>query len=292
MNKVEMDQLTTQRLIDRTNARHVNDDFVFFENYRQIPMFDNPLRLSCLMYAVCTRGHAEITIDAITYNVQKNHILIVGESRMINRFIPHPDFEGLVFMVKPEFLNEVTQGVKEMSNLFVFSRKHPMFELDDYYTRTLFNYGRILKHKMDEPNQNFKRDIVRCILTTMVYDVCNAVFGKMDMSQSPLSRADVLFAQFIKLVELNYIQERRVSWYAEKLEISAKYLSEIVRTASSQTPNEWIDRYVVMEICAQLKNTDKNIKQIAEDLNFPNQSFLGKFFKEHVGSSPSQYRKK
>ena len=55
--------------------------------------------------------------------------------------------------------------------------------------------------------------------------------------------------------------------------------------------NEWIDYYIILELRVQLKNTIKNIKEIAEELNFPNQSFLGKFFREHVGMSPSKYRK-
>ena len=73
--------------------------------------------------------------------------------------------------------------------------------------------------------------------------------------------------------------------------ITPKYLSESVKAVSRRTPNEWIDNYVTMELRVQLRNSTKSIKQIAEELNFPNQSFLGKYFKEHVGLSPSDYRK-
>ena len=74
--------------------------------------------------------------------------------------------------------------------------------------------------------------------------------------------------------------------------ITAKYLSETVKQVSKRTPNEWIDSYVTLEVRVLLKNSTKAIKEIALELNFPNQSFLGKFFKEHVGMSPSAYRKK
>lgn len=73
--------------------------------------------------------------------------------------------------------------------------------------------------------------------------------------------------------------------------ITPKYLSETVKTVSRRTPNEWIDNYVTMELRAQLRNTTKSIKEIAREMNFPNQSFLGKYFKEHVGMSPMSYRK-
>ena len=71
----------------------------------------------------------------------------------------------------------------------------------------------------------------------------------------------------------------------------AKYLSESVKSVSRRTPNQWIDNYVVIELRVMLKNSTKSIKQITEEMNFPNQSFLGKYFKEHVGMSPSEFRR-
>ena len=65
-----------------------------------------------------------------------------------------------------------------------------------------------------------------------------------------------------------------------------------MKSVSQRTPNDWIDNYVVLAIRVQLANTTKTIKQITEELHFPNQSFLGKYFKEHVGMSPSEYRRK
>ena len=73
--------------------------------------------------------------------------------------------------------------------------------------------------------------------------------------------------------------------------ITPKYLSETIRTVSRRTPNEWIDYYVVMELRVMLRNTSRAVKEIAEEMHFANQSFLGKYFKDHVGMSPTDYRK-
>ena len=73
--------------------------------------------------------------------------------------------------------------------------------------------------------------------------------------------------------------------------ITPKYLSETVKVVSGRTPNEWVDSYVTLELRVMLKTTTKSIKEIAEEMNFPNQSFLGKFFREHVGVSPTVYRR-
>lgn len=101
-----------------------------------------------------------------------------------------------------------------------------------------------------------------------------------------------IFFDYVKMVEANFRSERRVNWYAKQMNITPKYLLEAVKTISHRTPNEWIDYYMVQELRVALKNSVKSIKEIAAELNFPNQSFMGKYFKDHVGVSPSAYRKR
>lgn len=92
-------------------------------------------------------------------------------------------------------------------------------------------------------------------------------------------------------MEKKFRQERRVGWYSEQLGLSPKYLSETVKSVSGRTPNEWIDYYVMLELRVRLRNTEATIKEITQDMNFSSQSFLGKYFKEHAGMSPLEYRK-
>ena len=115
--------------------------------------------------------------------------------------------------------------------------------------------------------------------------------GIFEADIKKMTRADEIFTNFIRLVELHYKHERRVGWYAEMLTITPKYLSETVKGVSGRTPNEWIDSYVTLEVRVLLKTSSKSIKEIADELHFPNQSFLGKFFREHVGMTPTAYRR-
>ena len=125
----------------------------------------------------------------------------------------------------------------------------------------------------------------------MFLDLSNVIQRLQQTTDRRQTRSEAIFTDFIRLVEDNFKSERRVSWYAEQLCITPKYLSESVKQISKRSPNEWIDNYVVLEIRLQLKNSNKSIKEISEYMHFPNQSFLGKYFKEHVGISPSAYRK-
>lgn len=125
----------------------------------------------------------------------------------------------------------------------------------------------------------------------MVYEMCNVIYSVQAKNDECNSRAEEIFTKFLLLVEANFRTERRVGWYSEQLCISPKYLSETVKMVSKRTPSEWIDSYVTMELRMLFRNTQKSIKEIAQELNFSNQSFLGKYFKEHVGMSPSEYRR-
>ena len=145
--------------------------------------------------------------------------------------------------------------------------------------------------KMADKQHHFRTDLVKALLLAMFYDMSNVIWRVEQNDNKTKKRADALFAQFISLLEENFRTERRVGWYAEQLGITAKYMSELIKQVSKRTPNEWIDSYVMLEIRVLLKNTTKSIKEIAEAVNFPNQSFFGKYFKEHMGMSPTEFRR-
>jgi AraC-like DNA-binding protein len=103
-------------------------------------------------------------------------------------------------------------------------------------------------------------------------------------------RGDMLFHQFMDEVRHNYTTERQLSFYADKLCITSKYLSRIVKQHSGRQPSEWIRDYVILESKALLRQNNLSVQQISDMLNFPNPSFFGKYFKTVVGCSPRQYQ--
>lgn len=104
------------------------------------------------------------------------------------------------------------------------------------------------------------------------------------------SNGEALYARFKDLLFLWRGKERRVSTYASELCVSPKYLTTVVKEVSGKTTTEWIDETVVGEIEHMLCHTQFSIKEIAIELNFPNLSFFGKYFKAHKGMSPKTYR--
>ena len=270
----------------------IDDDLLLFPEFGDLPIVpDVPRRMGCLLVGLCLRGEARYTVDTEERVVKPNDVIIISEGQVVNNSHLSSDLSGIAIMMSENFFNEVMQGVHDLSSLFLFSRSHPVFGLRVDEVENIITYFRMIQQKVETVSHNFRRDVVRSLMAAMIYDISHVMYDVRQGTTRKQTRAESIFTDFIMLVEQNFRTERRVSWYGEQLCITPKYLSETVKAVSRRTPNEWIDKYVTLELRVQLKNTAKSIKEIAEDLNFPNQSFLGKYFKEHVGMSPSKFRK-
>jgi len=285
----EMTIASTKKIYKK--GSYINDDILLFDDVSDVPFPSDPRRVQCLLLAVCLKGKAQYTVDTEPHVVKANDIIIISEGQVTTDFLLSKDCDGIAVMISKEFFNEIIAGVHEISSLFLFSKNHPVYNLKTEEIETLLTYFNLIKSKADDEDHHFRRDTVRMLMTTMVFDLSNIIYHEIHTGDKKRMRAESIFTKFIELVENNFRHERRVIWYAQQLCISSKYLSESVKQISHRTPNEWIDNYVIQEIRVQLKNTTKSIKEIATEMNFATQSFLGKYFKDHVGTSPSNYRK-
>ena len=276
---------------DHSTSDFIADDIILSDKLTSLAFTGQPRRMTFILVALCTEGSAQFTIDTQRHDVQKNDIIIISDRHVIDNYVASNDANGLAMMLSVNFFYEVVNDVRDVSLLFLFSRNHPVVSLNEDEVQTFKDYFFFLKKKIAETNNHFRRDLVRTLVLTMFYDLSNVIYRVQQIENKRQTRADAIFTQFIKLVEDNYKHERRVSWYAEQMCITPKYLSETVKSVSKNTPNEWIDKYVTLEARVLLKTSTMTIKEISDELHFANQSVLGRFFKEHVGMSPSAYRK-
>ena len=273
------------------NSEYLDDGLVLTDRIADAPIPKEPTRMNFILMALCKHGKAQYSIDTREQTVKPGDLLFISERHIVDNYMASPDFECLCIMVSTEFYHGFIQNVKNVSSLLLFSMNNPVVSLTPREIQVYSNYYQTIREKMSDRGHHYRTNLVKALLLAMFYDMSNVIWRVEQQESKSQTRADVIFANFIRLLEQHFRQERRVSWYAEQLCSTPKYLSEIVKQVSKRTPNEWIDNYVILEIRVLLKNSTKSIKEIAEELQFPNQSFLGKYFKEHIGVSPSQYRK-
>ena len=291
MEKVNIQDVNVNRAKILGASGYIEDDILLLDKLNEAPIPREPRRMNMIVVALCLKGKAQYTIDTQEQLVRKNDVLIISERHVMDNFMASPDLEGLAIILSARFFRDVIQNVSDISSLFLFSKNHPVINFTQKEADVFISYFNLIKQKMTDTDNLFRRDVVRSLMLAMFYDLSNVIYRTRQSSDNRQTRADIIFTKFIHLVEENYKRERRVGWYAEQLCITPKYLSETVKQVSRLTPNEWIDNYVILEIRVLLKNSTRSIKEIALEMNFPNQSFLGKFFKERVGMSPSEYRK-
>lgn len=103
-------------------------------------------------------------------------------------------------------------------------------------------------------------------------------------------RVRELFNRFMMLLESDYKISRDVNYYAEKMNISSKYLTNIVSQVTGHTPKTIIDQYVILQLKMHLKRTTQSIKEMAWEFHFADVSFFCRYFKKHTGLTPQQIR--
>lgn len=288
-NIIDLSLRLTQ--VDHSHADFIDGEVLLSDKLNKGSMPTSPRRMTFILVALCTRGECEFTVDTQRLKITQNDLVIISDRHIVDNFQASDDADGLLMIMSVGFFYEVMSNVSDVSLLFCFARSHPVVTLKEDEVRLFTEYFCMLKGKMGEVDNRFRRDIVRTLILAMFYDLSNVIVRVQQGESRRQSRADVIFTRFIHLVEQHFRHERRVGWYAEQLCITPKYLSETVKVVSGRTPNEWVDSYVTLELRVMLKTTTKSIKEIAEEMNFPNQSFLGKFFREHVGVSPTVYRR-
>ena len=278
-------------LVSHGYVSHIDNDLMLFDDFTDIPIPTGPSRTNDIIVGLCLQGVSQYTSNTISHIVHANDAIIIPDGQVVDDYKPRIGSTGIGLIMSREFFYGVVSDIHKLSSLILFSRNHPVFSLTPDESRNMVSYFRLIKEKVDDSSNHFRKDVARHLIAAMICELgcaIDRIYSGYDKKQT---RAEMIFTEFIRLVEENYKQERRVSWYGEQMCITPKYLSETVKQVSKRTPNDWIDNYVVTELRVQLKNTTKSIKEIAHDMNFPNQSFLGKYFKEHVGMSPMGYRK-
>ena len=202
------------------------------------------------------------------------------------------DLQYVLIAMSKEFVSNVMKDVGGVLTNTLSLIDNPVMPVSDEYINHLFEYNRAIK-KVIQSELRYKHEIVGTIMSGVLYLIAGLWADALDNKQDQPAqggRTRVVFDNFMKLVEEYHPIHRNVGFYADKLNLTPKYLSKLVKLASGRSAPEWIDAYVILEAKNLLKHSNMAIKEIVFKLNFPNQSVFYKFFKMRTGMTPSEYR--
>ena len=301
MNESSIPSLAIEEVARRHHAtRFAHCPGVFGGRYEGIiptavDPFDAPIRVDAVSFALFTRGKGKIVVDQreIPYN---EHTLVVVPPRSIlspGAYLVPP--EGYVVMLNPQYLSECNLNVKKITQHMVgIIRCELATELTPDEAMQLSRSFEILLAQVAAGEQSiFSEDVVHSTVEMMTYyclDLFSLHNSRKQREPMVSTRTEEYFCRFIAELSQHYLERRPVTYYADRLCVSSRYLTTVVRQVSGLSVSQWMHRYMLAEAKYLLKYTDLSVQEIAYKLSFPNQSFFGKFFKLRLGVSPTKYR--
>ncbi len=248
-----------------------------------------------LILIACKSGCMSMDINADTRTINRNELLVVFPNDVISNCMISPDFKcGAICMSERGILKQ--SSVSDLWDWAVKIVQNPIIKVDESQIRLFRMYSELFTTKLAKKQTHSKvsyyTESIHSIVKAMLYDLLS--FSGSDERDSVdigfIRQREVQFKRFVKLLSDCDVKPRSVSWYADKMCLSPKRLSQICKQVSDRTALDWINEYVCKDISQWLKNSDKSIKEIAYLLNFPNISFFGKYCRKHFGVSPTIYR--
>ena len=253
-----------------------------------------PVQVSSMtLCIICTGGMGNIKINLKEQTIIRGCACIVLPEQFLQIIHTSSDFTGIVMAVTSNFLDY--QGdVRTSMKILQKQLNDPFSQINEKHFEEIIHIYDMMKRKLSEKDFMYKEEMAKHFLSLMKYNMLQANMSEIGskIQSKQASRKDDIFHTFIREVEENYKRERNVTFYADKLCISPKYLSSVIHNVSGKYASEWIDGYVILEAKALLKSNGNTIKEICNKLNFANQSFFAKYFKQHTGFTPKEYRNK
>lgn len=249
-----------------------------------------PFKIQFAMMILCLNGHMRVNLNLNEYKLQRNCIQIVtpGAIAQCVEITPDSRMAIIAFATVNNLPEGNPQSVLIMRKFLI---NNHMLQLSDREMGEMIGFYHQIRQQLVQPERLFTHEIINSYIQIFYYSLCQLMSPYIEQQDTQyVSRKKQIFDQFTLLLRQHYTQERSISFYAEKLCITPKYLSQVIYDISGQHARNWIRDHVILEAKALLKCGKYNVQQVSDLLNFANQSFFGSYFKKAVGCSPSAYQ--
>ncbi|WP_302761508.1 helix-turn-helix domain-containing protein [Phocaeicola coprocola] len=284
--------LTWQAFLKNKEGKEVlaiDDYFMLSEDMKDLPTFTKPFTLNVSISIICLSGFIKFQMALKRYHAQAPCLLILPATEILMFEEISTDCKGVFLVLSNNLNNDIVSDIDERLQLSYSVFAQPVVPLSTEELECNLMHFHMLSNILRTPQHPHIKKIIQHQLLAFYYQQHSNIiriesFNKKDNKQEQLC------TQFLRLVEENHRKERLVGFYAEKLSLTPKYLSQLIKEYTGKSANDWIDEFVILEAKALLHSSVLSIQQISDKLNFPDQSSFGKYFKVHTGISPKNYR--
>ena len=249
-----------------------------------------PFKIQFAMVSLCVEGSMRLRLNLNEYELHRNTMMIVTPGSIGQCLELSPDCRMMIVAVaNGRLVNESSRRGALVMRKFVANS--PLLQLTDDQREEILSIYHAMRAKIQQPDFIYKREVLDGYMQVFYYCMCQAMTPYVEQQDAVRgTRKKEIFDRFIEVLRENYTSQRAIGFYADRLCMTPKYLSQVVHSVSGRHAGDWIRDYVILEAKALLKSGRYSVQQVSDMLNFANQSFFGAYFKRSVGCSPSAYR--
>lgn len=280
-----------EKVTDNEKIVYKDDRMIIIDNSNVTDTLNtSPIKSEWFVALLCIEGESTIYINNEMYSIHKNDFLLCHPQTIFEHKITNLDFKYCGFFLSPEYVKQISLISSNSWNAILFIENNPIIALDEKESSLFLQYYNLIRSKFETESQHHLKQLIDMLLQAFIYEFHDSMEKRIKIDPPQYNSANNLFISFLDILVNSYPKQRSVSYYAEKLFVTPKYLSAICKEISGETASDLITRYVKKDIENLLKQPNKTIKEIVNELDFANLSFFGKYVKRIFGVSPKEYR--
>lgn len=262
------------------------------EMERDLAFYRNVFRSDFFSLLWVVAGKVEMSVNLQALYAKAGDVIIAAPNALKQLLDISADgiIEGITFTSDFLIALNIPSNHLEMMEFFT-SRFNPLWSLTAEEQALCRSMVVSLQERVAQVNTHpFGTEILHNTFLVLLYEMAALSRKHATFHEASYNRKEELMMDFIRLATQYYKEEKNLSFYASRLFVSSKHLSETVKEISTKTAGEILDELTILEAKLMLSDVRLSISDIAAQLNFSDRSFFGKFFKRHTGLSPRHYR--
>ena len=272
-----------------------SDELVVMEHFGGVPA-GRVRPLDHGLVIICTAGVAQFEYDGHTVQLSKNDLFLLMAHSVVEKFMSSVDFDCRELWFSRGEMWNMNMYVKNSLADLLPLKHNPKVTLSDVDAALFETYFKQLSYHIRNSSQLLYPEITHSIVGAFLLEVLSVLRRGNNMlkDNNIINNSGLhgrkLADRFVQLVEQSDGRIRRVDEFAQMLNVTPKYLSKLLMDTMHRKPSVIVAFFTLQAIENRLRYTDMTMQQIADDLHFANASFFGKYFKEHSGMTPMEYR--
>lgn len=268
-------------------------NIAIIDNISELQTIPTAVKMDSYAIAMLTRGSASFFADGKSYGMRANHIFVFRPSTTIEAATVSGDAQYSIVTITQQYAQSlIAMDGRNAWDILLYLTGNPVIELSDKQVDIFQKYLFLTRHHLSNPDTPHHREMMDHLFAAMLYEFHNIISLHLNAVAYNFTNAEKTFRKFYEILNDTSPRRQKVDFFADRLNITPKYLSAICKRITGKPAKQHIDDAVLRDITVLLRDERMSVKEIAQLTGFPNQSFLGTFLRKHTGLSPYGFRQR